>query len=164
MQSFCAMEHFDFKKAGAYSYEQVFQTIRKLGLSMDDIEEQFRRMAFNVIARNQDDHVKNISFLMNKAGEWSLSPAYDMTYSYNPRGDWTGTHQMSLSGKRDKFDLEDFKACAKTASMRRGHAEEILYEVQQSVLRWPEFAEKSNVRDEFVKKIKAAHRLEILDQ
>ena len=161
-QSFGAIEHYDFKEAGAYSYEQAFQTIRKLGLTMDDIEEQFRRMAFNVIARNQDDHVKNISFLMNKSGEWSLSPAYDMTYSYNPAGIWTGTHQMSLSGKRDKFDIEDFKACAKTASMGRGRAEEILHEVQQSVLRWPEFAGKSNVRDEFVKKIKAAHRLDVL--
>ncbi len=161
-QSFGAIEHYDFKKAGAYSYEQAFQTIRKLGLTMDDIEEQFRRMAFNVIARNQDDHVKNISFLMNKSGEWSLSPAYDMTYSYNPTGRWTGTHQMSLNGKRDNFDIEDFKACARTASMRRGRAEEILHEVQQAVLRWPEFAEKSNVRGEFIRKIEIAHRLDIL--
>ncbi len=162
-QSFGAIEHYDFKKAGAYSYEQAFQTIRKLGLTMDDIEEQFRRMAFNVIARNQDDHVKNIAFLMKKSGDWSLSPAYDMTYSYNPTGDWTGTHQMSLNGKRDKFDLEDFKACARTVSMKRGRAEEILEEVQNAVLRWEEFSTQANVSDSFITKIENAHRLDILD-
>jgi len=161
-QSLGAIEHYDFKMAGAYSYEQVFQTIRKLGLGMDDIEEQFRRMAFNVIARNQDDHVKNIAFLMKKSGGWSLSPAYDVTYSYNPKGDWTGTHQMSLNGKRDGFDIEDFKACARTISMKRGRAEEILEEVQSAVLRWPEFAAQSKVGKESIKKITNAHRLKIL--
>ena len=163
-QSFGAIEHYDFKKAGAYSYEQTFQTIRKLGLSMEDIEEQFRRMAFNIVARNQDDHVKNISFLMKKSGSWSLSPAYDMTYSYNPDGVWTSTHQMSLNGKRDKFDLEDFTACARTVSMKRGRAEEILKEVQQTVVQWPEFAAKSEVSEESVDLIKRAHRLDILDE
>jgi len=163
VQSFGAIEHYDFKKAGAYSYEQAFQTIRKLGLTMDVIEEQFRRMAFNIIARNQDDHVKNISFLMKKSGDWSLSPAYDMTYSYNPRGLWTGTHQMSLNGKRDGFDLKDFKSCARTISMKRGRAEDILEEVQRAILQWPEFAAKSKVSGEFVEKIKNAHRPGILD-
>jgi serine/threonine-protein kinase HipA len=163
VQSFGAIEHYDFKKAGAYSYEQAFQTIRKLDLSMDDIEEQFRRMTFNVIARNQDDHVKNISFLMKKSGKWSLSPAYDMTYSYNPKGDWTGTHQMSLNGKRSKFDIEDFRACARTVSMKRGRAEEILEEVQSAVLGWRGFATQAKVSDEFITKIENAHRLNILD-
>jgi serine/threonine-protein kinase HipA len=162
-QSFGAIEHYDFKKAGAYSYEQAFQTIRKLGLTMDDIEEQFRRMAFNIIARNQDDHVKNIAFLMKKSGDWSLAPAYDMTYSYNPKGDWTGTHQMSLNGKRDKFDVEDFKACAGTVSMKRGRAEEILQEVQSAVLRWQEFSTQANVSDDLITKIENAHRLDILN-
>lgn len=162
-QSLGAIEHYDFKKAGAYSYEQAFQTIRKLDLSMDDIEEQFRRMAFNVIARNQDDHVKNISFLMTKSGEWSLSPAYDMTYSYNPKGDWTGSHQMSLNGKRDRFTVEDFKACAKTASMKRGRAEEILEQVQNAVLGWNEFSTQANVNEALIKKIENAHRVDILD-
>ena len=162
-QSFGAIEHYDFKKAGAYSYEQAFQTIRKLGLGMDAIEEQFRRMAFNVIARNQDDHVKNIAFLMKKSGDWSLSPAYDMTYSYNPEGDWTGTHQMSLNGKRDNFDIEDFKACAGNVSMKRGSAEEILEEVQGAVLRWQEFAGQANVSDDFIMKIEKAHRVDIIN-
>jgi len=161
-QSFAAMEHFDYLQAGAYSYEQVFQTIRKLGLTMDDIEEQFRRMAFNIIARNQDDHVKNIAFLMDKAGRWSLSPAFDMTYSYNPTGTWTGSHQMSLNGKRDEFDYKDFEACARTTSMKRGRAKDILEQVQQAVLQWPEFASNSGVSEEFIERIESAHRLSIL--
>ncbi len=162
MQSFCAMRHFDFKKAGAYSYEQALRTIRKLGMSMDSIEEQFRRMAFNIIGRNQDDHVKNIAFLMDRFGTWSLSPAFDMTYSYNPGGIWTSTHQMSLNGKRDNFDLEDFKACAKNASMKRGRAEEILQQVQDAVLKWKDFAKKAGVPDDVTDSIAKAQRTGIL--
>ncbi|MEW8417103.1 MAG: type II toxin-antitoxin system HipA family toxin, partial [Candidatus Thiodiazotropha endolucinida] len=162
MQSFCAMEHFDFKKAGAHSYEQALRTIRKLGMPMVTIEEQFRRMAFNIIGRNQDDHVKNIAFLMDKSGNWSLSPAFDMTYSYNPQGDWTSRHQMSLNGKRDDFTIEDFKACAKNASMKRGRAEEIVRQVQEAVLQWKHFAGKSGVPPEVAEGIAKAHRTEIL--
>jgi len=163
MQSFGAMEHYDFKKAGAYSYEQVFQTIRKLGLPMDTIEEQFRRMAFNIIARNQDDHVKNIAFLMDKSGAWSLSPAFDMTYSYNPAGLWTSTHQMSMNAKRDRFGLEDFRACARLTSMQRGRADEILEQVQLAVLQWPQFADQDGVGTDQKAKIAGAHRTGILN-
>ncbi len=84
MQSLCALQHYDFNQAGAYSYEQALRAMRTLGLPMAQIEEQYRRMAFNIVARNQDDHVKNIAFLMDPSGNWSLSPAFDMTYSYNP--------------------------------------------------------------------------------
>ena len=145
MQSLCAIEHFDFKKAGAHSYEQALHAIRKLDMPMTAIEEQFRRMAFNIIGRNQDDHVKNIAFLMDKSGNWSLAPAFDMTYSYNPQGDWTSRHQMSLNGKRDDFTIDDFKACAKNVSMKRGRAEAIVREVQTGVLQWKQFADKSGV-------------------
>jgi serine/threonine-protein kinase HipA len=162
MQSLCAMEHFDFKRAGAYSYEQALRTIRKLGLPMESVEEQFRRMAFNIIGRNQDDHVKNIAFLMDRAGNWSLSPAFDMTYSYNPSGAWTSTHQMSLNGKRDQFTLEDFRACAKTASMKRGRPEEILQQVQSAVLNWKKFARIAGVPDDVAERIKNAQRLDLL--
>ena len=162
MQSLGAMEHFDFKKAGAYSYEQALRTIRKLGMSTDSIEEQFRRMAFNVIGRNQDDHVKNIAFLMDQKGEWSLSPAFDVTYSYNPSGEWTSRHQMSLNGKRDDFELDDFKACAKNASMKRGRAEEILKQVQDAVLRWKDFAAEAGVSDDVSDMIKNAQRTDIV--
>lgn len=162
MQSFCAMEHFDFKTAGGNSYEQALRTIRKLGMPMAMIEEQFRRMAFNIIGRNQDDHVKNIAFLMDKSGNWSLAPAFDMTYSYNPQGNWTSRHQMSLNGKRDSFTIDDFKACAKNASMKRGRAEEIVYEVQAAVLQWKHFADESGVPPEVADGIAKAHRTDIL--
>jgi serine/threonine-protein kinase HipA len=145
MQSLCALAHYDFNLAGAYGYEQALLVIRQLGLPMQAIEQQFRRMVFNIVARNQDDHVKNIAFLMNKAGEWSLAPAFDMTYSFNPSGAWTAHHQMTLNGKRDDFALEDFKACAKAASMKRGRAETILGEVQDTVSRWPDYAEEAGV-------------------
>ncbi len=162
MQSFCAMEHFDFKKAGAYSYEQALRTIRKLDMPMDSIEEQFRRLAFNIIGRNQDDHVKNIAFLMDQSGTWSLSPAFDMTYSYNPDGNWTSSHQMSLNGKRDDFDLDDFKTCAKNASMKRGRAEEILQQVRSAVLQWKDFAKEAGVPDDVADSIAKAQRTGIL--
>ena len=122
MQSLCALAHFDFNQAGAYAYEQAMLTIRQLSLPMAAVEEQFRRMVFNIVARNQDDHVKNIAFLMDKQGRWSLAPAFDMTYSYNPSGSWTAAHQMTLNGKRDGFTLEDFEACAKASLMKRGRA------------------------------------------
>jgi len=162
LQSFCAMEHFDFKKAGAHSYEQALGTIRRLGMPMATIEEQFRRMAFNIVGRNQDDHVKNIAFLMDKSGNWSLSPAFDMTYSHNPQGDWTSRHQMSLNGRRDGFTMEDFKACAKNASMKRGRAEEIVRQVQEAVLQWKHFADESGVPAEVADGIAKAHRTAIL--
>lgn len=162
MQSFCAMEHFDFKKAGAHSYEQALRTIRRLGMPMESIEEQFRRMAFNIIARNQDDHVKNISFLMDQSGTWNLSPAFDMTYSYNPGGAWTSEHQMSLNGKRRSFGLEDFKSCARNASIKKGRAEEILQQVNNAVLKWKDFAGEAGVPAGISESIGFAHRLNIV--
>jgi len=162
MQSLGAMEHFDYRQAGAHAYEQALRTIRSLGMPMEMLEEQYRRMAFNVIARNQDDHVKNIGFLMNRAGDWSLSPAFDLTYSYNPGGVWTSRHQMSLNGKRDGFDVDDFKACAKTASILRGRAEEILRQVQDVVSNWLSFAEEAGVPSDTATRIGGTHRLDLL--
>jgi len=159
MQSLCALAHFDFNLAGAYSYEQALLVIRQLGLPMETIEEQFRRMVFNIIARNQDDHVKNIAFLMDKSGTWSLSPAFDLTFSFNPAGRWTARHQMMLNGKRDHFTLDDFKACAKTAAMKRGRAEAIIQEVQQVVSNWRIYAEDAGVPPVWQAQIQNALRL-----
>ena len=145
MQSLCAVAHYDYNLAGAYAYEQALLIIRELGLPMSAIEEMFRRMVFNIIARNQDDHVKNIAFMMDKTGVWSLAPAFDMTYSFNPAGAWTANHQMSMNGKRDDFTLEDFKDCAKTASMKRGRAQTIVNEVLETVSHWPDYAEEIGV-------------------
>lgn len=161
MQSLGAIAHFDFNNPVAHSYEQALAVIRRLGLSMDDVEEQFRRMVFNVIARNQDDHVKNIAFLMDKQGRWSLSPAFDVMYAYNPSGSWTASHQMSLAGKRDGFTLEDFRSLAKAASMKRGRAEAIAHEVTVAVARWPEFAAKAGVATDQFEKIGRVHRLDL---
>ncbi len=158
MQTLGALAHFDFRQPGAYSYEQALQVVRQLRLPMESVEELFRRMVFNILARNQDDHVKNTAFLMQPSGQWSLAPAYDMTYSYNPAGAWTGTHQMSLNGKRDNFEFEDLDACAATCSMKKGRAAAILREVLAAVERWQEFAEKAGVPVSVAKKIQAAHR------
>lgn len=104
--------------------------------------------------------VKNIAFLMNKQGEWSLAPAFDVTYRYNPSGSWTAMHQMTINGKRDGFARADFERCAKTAVMKRGRAGAILDEVVAAVRRWPEFAAEAKLSDEWRDRIQKTHRLE----
>jgi len=160
MQSLCALAHYDFNIAGVYAYEQALLAIRQLGLPMRDVEQQFRRMVFNIVARNQDDHVKNIAFLMDKSGIWSLSPAFDVIYSYNPTGDWTASHQMTLNGKRDHFTMDDFKTCAKGASIKRGLAESIVEEVQQTVSRWPAYADEAGISQSDSDRIQRTLRLD----
>lgn len=145
MQSLAALAHFDFNSAGAYSYEQAFDVIKRLGLSMRAREQQFRRMVFNVVARNQDDHVKNIAFVMDKAGTWALSPAYDVTYAYNPTGLWTRRHQMTINGKTDDFTRDDLEAVAQVAGLKRGRPEAILTDVMNTVNEWPRYAETAGV-------------------
>ena len=161
MQSLCALAHFDFNSPGLYAYEQALLIIRQLDLPARAVEEQFRRMAFNIIARNQDDHVKNIAFLMDKAGHWSLSPAFDMSYSYNPAGNWTARHQMTMNGKRDEFTMADFRACARSASMKRGRAESIVDEVRAAVVQWPNYAHTADVMDTWREQIQQNLRLDL---
>lgn len=158
MQSLAAIAHFDFNDQHAHSYEQAFFTMRRLGLPMADLEEQYRRMAFNIIARNQDDHVKNIAFLMNQAGTWRLSPAFDITWSYNPNGEWTSRHQMAMNGKRDNFEMADFYACAQAASLSKRAARGIIDEVRNAVLHWPEHAKEAGVDRLWQKNILASLR------
>jgi len=160
LQSLGAMAHLDYNLAGAHSYEQCFQVIRRLGLPMADVEEQYRRMVFNVLARNQDDHVKNVAFLMDKSGTWSLSPAFDLTYAYNPTGDWTSRHQMSVNGKRDGFEDADFETVARGASMKRGRWKVILGEVRDAVRRWAEFGETAGVEGSRIGAIAANLRVD----
>ena len=145
MQSLAAIAHLDFNLAGAYSYEQAFQVIRQLALPYSAVEQQFRRMVFNIIARNQDDHVKNIAFLMDRSGKWSLAPAFDMVYSFNPNGKWTSSHQMTLNGKQDGFTMNDFKLCARTASMVHGQFKTIVDEVIKVVSHWKDYADEAGV-------------------
>jgi serine/threonine-protein kinase HipA len=161
MQSLAAIAHFDFNNQYVNSYEQALFTMRRIGLPMAALEEQFRRMTFNVLARNQDDHVKNIAFLMDRAGVWSLSPAFDITWSYNPAGEWTAKHQMSINGKRDDFTLEDFEACAKTVSINRRHVRIILEEVREAVSQWAHFADAAGVEPDWRRTIDPTLRLDI---
>jgi len=158
MQSLCGLAHFDFNRPDLYSYEQALQTIMQLNLGAPSAEQQFRRVCFNIVARNQDDHVKNIAFLMNKAGEWSLSPAFDLSYSYNPGGLWTSQHQMSMNGKRDHFTVDDFVACGEKASLRRARTLEVLDEVMSSVRKWKTFADDAGVSDDKISAIQKTHR------
>jgi serine/threonine-protein kinase HipA len=162
MQTLCAMMHFDFNQPDAYSYEQALQTIRRIDMPTVDVEQQFRRAVFNVIARNHDDHVKNIAYLMNKAGEWRLSPAFDVAYSYNPAGAWTSRHQMSINGKRDEFDVDDLLALGKSAAIKTLRARDIIDEVAESVGHWLQFAAAAGVDDRTAGRIAAAHRIAMI--
>lgn len=164
MQSLAALAHFDYNRPGVHSYEQVFQVIRRLGGSTADVEQMFRRMVFNVVARNQDDHVKNVAFLMDRAGRWMLSPAFDITYAYRPSSDWTSRHQMSLSGKREGFTLEDFRECGRSASLRQGRAVRIVEEVTEVVRDWERYAERAGVDEEHIRRIAPALRLSFAPQ
>jgi serine/threonine-protein kinase HipA len=159
MQSLAAMAHYDFNMAGAYGYEQAIRIMQELGLGRDEIEQQFRRLVFNIVARNQDDHVKNIAFLMDRKGNWSLSPAFDVSYSYNPSGDWTSAHQMTLNGKRGGFVMDDFEACGKLARLKQGQAKSILGEIQAVVGKWRDYADEVGVHPNQRDKIHRALRL-----
>ena len=163
MQSLAAVAHLDFNQAGAHSYEQAFDTMRRLDLFASTTAEMYRRMVFNIVARNQDDHVKNIAFLMDRSGNWSLAPAFDMTYNYQPSGIWTSSHQMTVNGKRDNFTFEDFLACGKSALLKRGQAKTILHEVGQVVSRWRDYADQAGVNLNQRDKIYNALRLKLFE-
>lgn len=162
-QSLGAMAHLDYNEPGSSSYEQAFLVMRQLGLSMLALEEQFRRMVFNLAARNQDVHVKNIAFLMDRQGQWSLSPPIDVTWSFNPQGDWTAAHQMSVNGKRDQFSRADLEAVGRNAQLKRGRAETIADEVITAVRAWPSFASAGGVPEATWSEIQSSHRLNLLD-
>ena len=158
MQTLCGLAHFDFNQAGSYSYEQAFSIMQQLGLSKLQLEEQFRRMVFNVMARNQDDHTKNISFLMTKQGKWKLAPAYDLTYSYNPNGAWTSQHQMSINGKRDHFELNDLIEVAKRFSIMKTHASNIIEQTEHALNQWSDLATNLKINEQVINEISKAHR------
>ena len=162
MQSLGAMRHFDFNDPAANSYEQAIMTIQQLNLGMHAVVEQFRRTKFNVLARNQDDHVKNISFLMDRSGQWALSPAYDLAYSYNPGGPWTRNHQMSLNGRRNNFEREDLLQFAAPAGLKWRKALDILEAVSASVRDWEMHAEAAEVAPRDVERIAKTFRSNLM--
>jgi serine/threonine-protein kinase HipA len=159
MQTVGALEHVSYNEPGTYSYEQALLLIRRMGLGTRAVEQQFRRMVFNVLARNQDDHVKNIAFLMDRQGTWSLAPAYDVIWAWKPGNPWLDSHQMSINGKRDGFTVADLRAVARMGGLKRGRAETILAEVNDAVAGWPVIAAEVGVDVRMAEQIARSHRL-----
>lgn len=143
MQTLCGIAHYDFRLRKGYSYEQAFNVMRRLRLPYSQAQEMFRRMVFNVVVRNQDDHTKNISFLMDPNGKWRLSPAYDMGFAYNPAGAWTATHQMSINGKFDNLTRNDLLEFAAANNIK--NAPEIIDQICETASGWPELAKECGV-------------------
>lgn len=160
MQSLCAIGHFDFNLAGAYSYEQAFQIARRLDLPQADLTELYRRALFNIITRNQDDHTKNIAFLMDRSGGWRLAPAYDLIYAYNPTGAWTHRHQMTLNGKRDDFLTSDLLTAGEAANLKPPKAKAILRQVRAAAANWRNHAESAGVSAPWIQQIQADLRFD----
>lgn len=156
MQTLCAMAHVDYKKKGTNAYSQLFNTIGQLELPYQDLEEAFRRMVFNVMGRNCDDHTKNFSFLLREgSAAWELAPAYDVTFAHNPNGEWTHQHLMSVNGKFKGIERTDMLAEAERFGV--GTAKRVIEEVRAAVLRWPEFAQQADIPEAQMADIQALH-------
>ena len=153
MQTLCGIAHYDYKMLRSYSYEQAFQVMRQMRLPYIQAEEMFRRMVFNVVARNQDDHTKNISFLMDKNGVWRLSPAYDISWSYNPEGLWTSQHQMSINNKWTDITLGDLLTVASAMNIKRPR--EIIEKIIDVVAHWSDYATPLGIPQETIGAIKS---------
>ncbi len=151
MQTLCGIAHYDYRIHRAYSYEQAFNVMRALRLPYSEAQEMFKRMVFNVILRNQDDHTKNISFLMDERGKWRLSPAYDMGYAYNLNGGWTATHQMSINGKFDNITRKDLIECAAKNNIKG--ANEIIDRIKEAASNWARIALECEVPKEMINAI-----------
>jgi serine/threonine-protein kinase HipA len=145
-QSFCAMRHYDFNDILSYSYEQLFATMRALLLPYTDAEQMFRRMVFNVMARNCDDHTKNFAFIMTESGEWKLAPAFDVCHAYRPDSTWVSQHSLSINGKRKNIAREDLLQVAEKMNIKK--AEQIINQIRSVVGQWKDFAEETRVDSE----------------
>ena len=155
VQTFCAMRHFDFNEVNVYSYEELFETMRMLGLSYPEAQELFRRMVFNVMSRNCDDHTKNFAFVMHESGNWQLSPAYDVCHAYRPGSEWVSQHALSINGKRKNNTREDLLTVGKRMNIK--NTEEIIDKVSSVVSKWSDYATAVNVDDQLRDAIGATH-------
>lgn len=153
LQSLCAMSHLDYKKKGANSYAQLFDAIKRLNLPYEDREEAFRRMVFNVMGRNCDDHTKNFAFRMRQGQSWELAPAYDVTFAHNPEGEWTSQHLMSVNGKFKDFIRDDLLAEADQFAI--GTAQRVIDQVRVAILAWPSFASRAQLSSASIQHIQA---------
>jgi serine/threonine-protein kinase HipA len=151
VQTFCALQHFDFNRTTSFSYEQLFMTMRSLKLSYAEAEQQFLRMLFNVFGRNCDDHTKNFAFIMDETGKWHLAPAYDLCHAYRPESEWVSQHNLSINGKRKDFALRDFVDFARLNSIRKPEA--TIEKVLKVVSCWMEYAAKFKVEERLAKVI-----------
>lgn len=143
IQTFCGIQHFDYNNLYSYSYEQLFQTMRMLRLSYPEAEQMFRRMVFNVMATNYDDHTKNFSFWLKKDGKWELSPAYDVCYSYDPNNVWVSQHTLSINGKHKDLTIADLMTIATANNIKKG--EKIIDEIKSVISNWQQYAEDVKV-------------------
>ncbi len=159
MQTLCAIAHFDYNDPNSYSYEQLFQVMRKMRLPYSDMLEMFRRMVFNVAGKNLDDHTKNISFLLEENGSWRLSPAYDIIYNHNPEGKWTSRHQMSINGKREEIKHKDLLAIGGENNIKSSR--DIIGQVLEVLSNWEDYAAEADVGKERIKEIKRNLELDI---
>lgn len=157
VQSLCAIGHYDFNRLGTNAYEDAFRVMRKL--KIEAREQLFRRVVFNIAARNQDDHTRNMAFLMDRAGKWSLAPAFDVTWAYNKTNEWTRRHQMGIGGKFDEFTRKDLLTLAKTFDVTGGKA--IIEEVLEALRQFPQFAQRAGVPVEEVQRMMKEFRFEI---
>jgi serine/threonine-protein kinase HipA len=155
VQTFCAIQHYDFSQITSFSYEQLFQTMRLLRLPYPQAEQLFKRMVFNVIARNCDDHTKNFAFRLKKGENWELAPAYDICFAYRPDSDWVGQHNLSINGKRKDSTKDDLLSIAKNMNIKKANT--IIEQISATVTNWYEYAEKANVEENLKKKIGSYH-------
>lgn len=153
MQSLCALAHMDFNSPRTYSYEETFIIMKQIQLPYSDFIQLFRRMVFNEYAKNYDGHTKNISFLMDKKGVWSLSPAYDITFSYRKDSIWVKAHQMLINGKSDNITEDDILAVAKKVGIKKSDAIKIIKQIKNSVSKWSVFAKEAGISDHNINKI-----------
>lgn len=143
IQTLCAMQHYDFNDVNSYSYEQLFQTMRLLRLTYPEAEQLFRRMVFNVIAKNCDDHTKNFAFRLKKDQQWELAPAYDVCHAYRPGSDWVSQHALSVNGKRNNILKDDLLAVASSMNIKK--AGQIITRIGEVVKNWYRYAEETKV-------------------
>jgi serine/threonine-protein kinase HipA len=153
MQSLGALDHVSYRMPGVYGYDQAMLLMRRIDIRLPQIEQLFRRMVFNVVARNQDDHVKNIAFLMDRGGRWSLAPAYDVTWACDPGNRWLQAHQMTINGERERITVGDLVEVEKRIGLKRGTAKRILREVTDAVAAWPQVAEDVGVEESMAREI-----------
>lgn len=164
MQSLGALAHISYQETGVCGYELAAMYIKEIGLSYKEIEQFYRRMVFNCLAVNQDDHVKNISFIMDRTGKWMLSPAYDITFSYHPSNKWLRAHQMTINGKTTDIKMSDILVAGAKMGIKEKRCKDIISEIGTKVSGFQFFAEQVGIKEKtynYVNSVIAANMIKI---